>query len=259
MSEQRPVSVMIVDDEDLARERIRELLRNDPEVEIVAECSTGVEALSALIDLHPNLLFLDIQMPGMNGFDVLKKVDKTLMPMVIFVTAYDEYALRAFEFHACDYLLKPFKRRRFEETLAWAKAELRNRNTTEWARRTCSLLESLKGQPDYPDRLPIKDQGKVFFVSVREIDWIEADDNYIRIHAGKASHLVRRTIRSVEKELNPRCFIRIHRGAIVNVERIKELHQWFGRDYRVVLQNGTVLPLGRSYRRQLRSLLGSAF
>lgn len=259
MSEQKPITVMIVDDEDLARERIRDMLKNDPEVEVVAEASTGVEAVSALIQLRPAILFLDIQMPGMDGFGVLKKLNENAMPMVIFVTAFDEFAIKAFEFHVCDYLLKPFKRKRFEEALAWAKAELRNRNSTEWARRTCLLLESMNAKPVYIERLPIKDQGKVFFVNVREIDWLEADDNYIRIHAAKTSHLIRGTIRSIEKELDPKCFVRIHRGAIINVERIKELQQWFGRDYRVVLRDGTVLPLGRSYRQQLRSLLGSAF
>ena len=259
MAEKKRISAMIVDDEDLARERIREMLRNDREIEIVGECSNGIEALAALSRLRPGILFLDIQMPGMDGFGVLKKLEVNQMPLVIFVTAYDEYAIKAFEFHACDYLLKPFKRKRFEEALAWAKAELLNRSSTEWARRTCLLLESINAKPRYLDRLSVKDRGKVFFVHVNEIDWIEADDNYVRIHAGKASHLIRGTIRSIEKELDPKRFIRIHRGAIINVDRIKELHQWFGRDYRVVLQNGTVLPLGRSYRQQLRSLLGSAF
>ncbi len=259
MPEAKPISVMIVDDEELARERIRELLRHDPGIEIVAECSNGIEALTALSRFHPGILFLDIQMPGMDGFGVLNKLEVNQMPLVIFVTAYDEYAIKAFEFHACDYLLKPFKRKRFEETLAWAKSELLHRDKTEWARRTCLLLESINAKPRYLDRLTVKDRGKVLFVNAGEVDWIEADDNYVKIHTGKASYLIRGTIRSIQKDLNPEHFIRIHRGAIINVDRIKELHQWFGRDYRVVLQNGTVLPLGRSYREELRLLLGPAF
>ena len=259
MIEQNKITIMIVDDEDLARTRIRELVQKDSELEVLSECATGTEAVTALANSKPDILFLDIQMPDMNGFGVLKRINESSMPLVIFVTAYDEFAIKAFELHAFDYLLKPFKKKRFEEAVIHAKNELRTRNQKEWIQRTYSMLESLSGKGMFLDRFTVKERGRIFFVKARDVDWIEAEDNYVRIHSGKDTYLIRQKIGLLEKELDPISFVRIHRGAIVNVESIKELQQWFKRDYRVVLRNGTILPLGRSYRNELRKVLHSEF
>lgn len=257
---QAKTTIMIVDDEDLARARIRQLAEQDPQLEVVCECATGAQAVEALMKWHPDILLLDIQMPGIDGFGVLRKLDAGSMPLFIFVTAYDEFALKAFELNACDYLLKPFKKKRFEEAILRAKGELQHRDQKQWMERTAKVLESLSGGHErYLDRFAIKDKGRIFFVRTAEVDWIEAQDNYVLLHAGKESHLVRKPIGTLQQELNPAAFARIHRGAIVNVERIRELQQWFKRDYRVVLRDGTVLPLGRSYRESLRQVLGSSF
>ncbi len=251
------IRAVIVDDEELARERIRELLRSDPDVEVVAECATGAEASSSIARCKPDLVFLDIQMPGMDGLTVLKKMEAR--PLVLFVTAYDEYALRAFELHACDYILKPFKRKRFEEAVAWAKSQLQQRTSNDWARRSVTLLEELQAKTKYLNRIAVKEQGRVFFVRVGDIHWIEAQDNYVRIHTRKESYMIRQPIRALEKELDPALFVRIHRSAIINADQIVELQQWFHRDYRVVLQDGTRLPLSRKYREHLRAILKSQF
>jgi two-component system LytT family response regulator len=259
MTEQEKITIMIVDDEELARMRIRELVLKDPELHVMCECSNGAEAVDALAKSKPDILFLDIQMPDLNGFGVLRKLNTNEMPIVIFVTAFDEFAIKAFELHAFDYLLKPFKKKRFEDAVQHAKNALRTRNQKEWIHRTFSVLESISLRGKYMDRFTIKDKGRIFFLKARNVDWIEAEDNYVRLHAGKDSYLIREKIGSVEKELDPADFVRIHRGAIVNVESIQELQQWFKRDYRVVLRNGTILPLGRCYRNQLRKVLHSEF
>jgi two-component system LytT family response regulator len=259
MTAETKITIMIVDDEELARTRIRELIQKDSEFEVISECSTGTEAVAAVMRTKPDILFLDIQMPDLNGFGVLKRINESSMPLVIFVTAYDEFAIKAFEHHAFDYLLKPFKKKRFEEAVAYAKNELRTRNDKEWIHRTYSMLESLSGKTSHLNRFTIKERGRIFFVNAGDVDWIEAEDNYVRLHAGKETYLIRQKIGSLEKELDPVSFVRIHRGAIVNVESIKELQQWFKRDYRVVLRNGTILPLGRSYRNELRKVLHSEF
>jgi two-component system LytT family response regulator len=258
MTEQK-ITIMIVDDEELARLRIRELVQKDPELHVISECSNGTEAVNVLMQSKPDILFLDIQMPDLNGFAVLRKLNTNDMPMVIFVTAFDEFAIKAFELHAFDYLLKPFKKKRFEDAVQHAKNALRTRNQKEWIQRTYSLLKSMTARGRYMDRFTIKDKGRVFFLKARNVDWIEAEDNYVRLHSGTDSYLIREKIGAVEKELDPAEFVRIHRGAIVNVESIQELQQWFKRDYRVVLRNGTILPLGRSYRNQLRKVLHSEF
>ena len=253
------IRAIIVDDEDLARERIRQLLRNHPDVEIIGECSNGTEASTTITRTKPDLVFLDIQMPGMDGFGVLKKIEAHAKPLVLFVTAYDQYALKAFEAHACDYLLKPFKRKRFDEALGWAKSQMKNKNTGDWAKRTFTLLEQLQSRPRYLERIAVKEEGRVFFVRVEDINWIEAQDNYVRVHTRKGDYMIRQPIRSFERELDPKHFVRIHRSAIIHIDRISELQQWFHRDYRVILQDGTKLPLSRRYREQLRSVLRSQF
>jgi two-component system LytT family response regulator len=254
MSDQKRIRVILADDEELARERLRQVLHEENEIEIVAECAGGAETVDAVLRLQPDLLFLDIQMPGMDGFAVIKKLTAQNLPLVIFVTAYDEYAVQAFELHACDYVLKPFKKNRFRETLAHAKSQLHLRNNAGYAQRITTLLETM--QRPYLERISIKETGRLFFIKTAEIEWFKAEDNYIRVHSGGKSYLIRQTMRTLEEQLDPHRFIRIHRTAIVNVEKIRELQQWFQRDYRVILQDGTKLPLGRSYRNHLRSVLG---
>jgi two-component system, LytTR family, response regulator len=254
MPDRKRISVIIADDEALARERLRQVLGQDSEIEIVAECGGGAETVEAVTRIKPDLLFLDIQMPAMDGFAVTKKITSPSMPLIIFVTAFDEYAVQAFELHACDYILKPFKKKRFLDTLAHAKSQLGLRANAQYPERITNLLESWK-RPQL-ERISIKEQERIFFIKVTDVDWFEAEDNYVRIHSAGTSYLTRQTMRALEEQLDPRRFVRIHRTAIVNVEKIRELQQWFQRDYRVVLHDGTKIPLGRSYRQHLRSVLG---
>lgn len=259
MNDQFKIKTLIVDDEPLARVRIREMLRSDSGIEIVGEAAEGAQAVEMLRKLRPDLVFLDIQMPGADGFSVLKKLDPSQVPIVIFVTAYEQYAVRAFHVHACDYLLKPFKRKRFEEALARAKSELLNRKDPGIALRTLMVLQEFQKQPKYLNWFAIKERGRVFFLKSEDIDWIEAEDNYIKLHSKKESHLIRQAIGSIEEELDPHQFVRIHRCAIVNIARIQELQQLFHGASRVVLKDGTTLPLSRKYREKLRSVFGRQF
>ncbi len=249
------ISALIVDDEPLARERIRTLARGDPEIEIAGECSDGRAAVAAIRKLAPQLLFLDVQMPDLDGFGVLEAIGPEHMPVTIFVTAYDQYALRAFEVHALDYLLKPFDRERFEKALARAKRQIR-RSDDELHERLLALLEDLKPGQKYLERLVIKSGGRIFFLRAEEIDWIEASGNYVRLHAGKESHLLRDTMNGIEARLDPARLVRVHRSTIVNLDRIKELHPWFRGDHVIILRDGTRLTLSRSCREKLEERLG---
>jgi two-component system LytT family response regulator len=240
----------------LARQIICEMLADDPEIEVVAECVNGREAIDVIQSLSPDLLFLDIQMPEVAGFEVLEALDDEHMPGVIFVTAYDQYAVRAFEYHALDYLLKPFDRERFETALARAKAHLRPERNGELDKRILELLEALKAETKYIERLVVKNGGRVFFVETGEIDWIEAEGNYVRLHAEKKSHLLRETIGNLESQLDPKKFLRVHRSTIVRLDSIKELQPWFHGEYHIILQDGTKLTLSRNYREQLQAVLG---
>lgn len=259
------IRAMIVDDEPLARASIRLLLEPDPEVEVIAEAGSGSEAVG-LIERHaPDLLFLDIQMPGMTGFDVLEKIDPTRIPAIIFVTAFDQYALRAFEVHALDYLLKPFDDARFEKALKQAKAQIEQREINKLSQKLFALLEDRGGHEQqsepraerskYLTRLMIKSASRIFFLKVDEIDWIGAEDYYVKLHVGRKSHLLRETMNELETKLDPEKFLRIHRSSIVNLDRVKELHAHFNGDYAVILLDGTELKLSRSRREQLQALL----
>lgn len=256
MPESSQIRVVIVDDEPLAREMLREMLQSDPQVTIVGESSNGREALDVINSTAPDLLFLDIQMPELGGFEVLENLGKAAIPHVIFVTAYDHYAVRAFEFHALDYLLKPFDQERFD--LAWERAKvqiLRERNGGV-DQRILALLEELKAGSKYLERLVIKSAGRIYFLETQDIDWIEAEGNYVSVHSGKKAHLLRETISSLEAQLDPRKFVRIHRSSIVRIDRIQELQPWFHGEYRVILQGGTQLTLSRNYREKLQEALG---
>jgi len=258
MSAIQRIRTVIVDDEPLARRRIRRMLARDAEIEIVSDCSNGKEAIAAIKTLKPDLLFLDIQMPEIDGFDVLESLDPSRLPLVIFVTAYDQYALRAFEVSAVDYLVKPFDRVRFEKALDRAKLRMAGERGSDLTRQTLALLEELKARSNHVERLLIKAGGRAFFLKTDEIDWIEAEGKYVRLHVGKESYLLREAIGSMETQLNPKKFPRIHRSSIVNIDRVRELQPWFHNEYRVILNDGTELMLSRSCRKRLGELLGTA-
>jgi two-component system, LytTR family, response regulator len=234
------IRTVIVDDEPPARANLRVLLRRDQEIEILAECGSGTEALAEIRSKKPDLVFLDVQMPECDGFDVLELLGADLPPAVVFVTAYDQYALRAFEAGALDYLLKPFDNARFELALNRAKERIAN-----------ALAE-----PPRFDRVAIKSAGQISFVKLSEIDWIEAADYYACLHVGGKSHLLRRSLADLDQELDPNVFCRIHRSTIVNMSRVRGLKLNADGDYDVLLDNGAKLRLSRRYRKQLRWRLG---
>lgn len=254
------IRTLVVDDEPLARERVLSLLRQEADVEVVGECSDGGQAVSAIQRHAPDLVFLDVQMPGCDGFEVIRSIGPDRMPTVVFVTAYDEYALQAFEVHALDYLLKPFGKDRFQQTLRHAREALERRRAGDLGRRLLALVHGAKAEPlqlgpPKVERLVVKSGGRVFFLRTDDIDWIEAAGNYVRLHLGTESHLFRETMNRMESRLDPRHFARIHRSRIVNTERIKEMQPWFNGDYIVILRNGTRLTLSRGYRDRVQRRL----
>jgi two-component system LytT family response regulator len=248
--------VLIVDDEPLARERIREMLKDDRELEIVGEARNGTEAVEFISTLAPDLVFLDVQMPDMDGFDVLHSLRVERMPVIIFVTAYDQHAMRAFDVHAVDYLTKPFDRNRFAEALDHAKVFMRGTNEPDTA-RIMNMLQDLKAGPRYLERFAIKNGETVFFVRVEDVDAIEAQGNYVRLNLGNSSHMLRETLTNVEAQIDPRMFVRIHRRTIVNMNRVKELQTWARGEYRVVLRTGACYSLSRGYREHFDNLIKS--
>lgn len=260
MSSSPRLRVLVVDDEPLARDNVRLLLAQDAEVEVVGEAGSGPEALEALRALAPDLLLLDVQMPELNGFDVLERMPAGRVPEVIFTTAYDRYALKAFEAHALDYLLKPFSDERFHVALRRAKAQLRLRAVDVLSERLRALLTPVPELPaatsstPYATRLAIKDVGRVVFLDVEEVDWVEAADYYVDIHAGGKSYLHRETMQHLEARLDPERFMRIHRSAMVNRRRIRELRHEGRRDLVVVLACGAELKVARSYRERFLQL-----
>jgi two-component system LytT family response regulator len=238
---------------------IREMLAGDSDVEIVAECANGREAVEAIRSLSPDLIFLDIQMPELGGFEVLESFEANqVAPYVIFATAYDQYAVRAFEVHAFDYLLKPFDEERFNVAWHRAKAQIKLDRTGERDRHILALLEELKAGPRYLERLVVKTGGRVFFLDVSEILCIEAEGNYVRVYDQTKHYLLRETISGLEEQLDPKQFLRIHRSAIVKIDKIKELQPWFHGEYRIILENGKQLTLSRNYRTNLQDLVGNA-
>ena len=249
------IRTLIVDDEPLARERIRTLLEDEPDIEVIGECDNGATAVETITEKKPDLLFLDVQMPELDGFGVLDQINDKHMPAVVFVTAHDAFALQAFEVHAVDYLLKPFDRERFKKALDRALETLKRRQTDELSHRLSALLAEVKPEARI-DRLAIKSAGRVIFLRLDEIDWIDAADNYVNLHVGNESHLHRETMTAMEERLKGGKFMRISRSTIVNVDRIKELQPLFHGEYSVILRNGTRLTLSRGYREKLDGLLG---
>jgi two-component system, LytTR family, response regulator len=252
------IRTVIVDDEPLARRGIRAQLKNEKDIEIISECRNGLEAVKALESQAPDLVFLDVQMPELDGFEVVDAIGVERMPAVIFVTAYDRYALRAFEVHALDYLLKPFDDERFATAVQRARRQIKQKNLDDLSRRLQGLLDDLQSSRKYVERLVVKSAGRIFFLSVGEIDWIEAADNYVRLHAGRETHLLRETMNSLESKLDPAQFLRVHRSRIVNIGKIKELQPMFRGEYDIMLRDGTRLESGRGYRVKLQKLLGGS-
>lgn len=256
---------ILVDDEPLARDRLRGMLAKESDIEIVAECGDGKEALQAIRKHNPDVVFLDIQMPEMDGFGVLGQLKADRMPEVIFVTAFDEFAVKAFEVHALDYLLKPFDRDRLREALGRARERQRAASPAGLTERIDALLASLeaekekdKDRPDKPgpDRLALKVDGRVIFLRPADIDWLEAQDNYVKVHVGREAHLVRDTLSNFESRIDPRRFIRIARSTIVNIDRVREMQPMFHGEYVVILHDGSKLTMSRGYRDTLQQYLG---
>ncbi len=250
-----PIRTLIVDDEPLARQRLRDLLRAEPDVLVLGECGDGREAIDAIRREAPDLVFLDVQMPAPDGFGVVRAVGAGRMPAVIFVTAYDRYALQAFEVRALDYLLKPFDRERFRKALGHARSQVERARAGELADRLAALLDEVRPVPRAVERLVVKAGGRVFFLRAAEIDWVEAAGNYLRLHVGADVHLLRETMNGLEARLGPDQFLRIHRSTLVNVDRIREVQPLFHGDHVVILQDGTELAMSRGYRKNLERFL----
>jgi two-component system, LytTR family, response regulator len=250
-------SVLIVDDEPLAREGLRMLLTGDTQVAAIYEAKNGREAVTAILESRPELVFLDVQMPEMDGFQVLKEVGPARMPAVVFVTAHDQYAIRAFEINALDYLLKPVTAERFHQSLERAKARLRGGE--EMSRRMVSLLEAMANPSPYAKRLAVRSGTRTLFVPVDDIEWIQAAENYVELHVDAGCHLLQATMNTMEASLDQEMFVRIHRSLIVNVGRIKELQPAGHGEYVVVLRSGVRLQSGRSYCEKVRALASNPF
>jgi two-component system LytT family response regulator len=248
------IRVLIVDDELPARELIATILQEIPEVEIVGECANGSEAVRAIEKFTPDLVFLDVQMSGMDGFEVLGRIKSKPLPLIIFVTAYNQHALRAFEVHALDYLLKPFEYDRLRLAVKRAREQLAHKADGDYQQRIATLIEDLEEKQQW-DRLPIRENGRIIFLKPEEIDWIAAEGNYVRVHAGKEHYLLRETMAQAETRLAQKKFLRVNRSALVNLERVKECQPMFHGDAVIVLQNGLKLTLSRVYREKFESLV----
>ncbi|MCA1660271.1 MAG: LytTR family DNA-binding domain-containing protein [Verrucomicrobiaceae bacterium] len=250
------IRTIIVEDEPLARERLRGLLEADPEIEVIAECADGHEAVKQIREQRPDLIFLDVQLPELDGFGVLAALGGGPLPGVVFVTAYDKFALKAFEVHALDYLLKPFDRTRFQAALTRAREQLARRHSPEIGAGLQELLAQLRSETKAANRVPIKSAGRTTLMKPEEIDWIEAADNYVNVHTRAGHHLVRETMGSIEGRLPPEQFVRISRSCLVNINRVQDLQPGPSGTYRVTLRDGTRLSASRTHRANLARLLG---
>jgi two-component system LytT family response regulator len=231
---------LIVDDEKPARDKIRYFLELDPDIEIIGESESGNDALQIIRAKSLDLLFLDIQMPLMDGFALLKRSGSKRPPVVIFVTAYDEYAVKAFETNAVDYLLKPFTRKRFDAALRKVKEQIHKKSIPDSAEQAFAVLRQLQNENKYIQRIAIKSDHEISFLRCDQIDWIESEDNYVLVHSGKQTHMIRESMNSMEQSLNPAHFLRIHRGTLVNVDRIREM-----RGNSLILEDGSSLSVSR--------------
>lgn len=272
----RKIRVLIVDDESLAREALLVLLNDDPDNEVIAECRNGKEAVTVIREQSPDIVFLDVQMPEMDGFQVVEEVGAMQMPVTIFVTAYDKHALRAFEAHALDYLLKPFDHDRFNAALQRAKTFVRQQKLGEISESLFAVLQDLKSkngespldagnrtpertaQKEPIDRVVIKSGKRIYFLKTEEIDWVEGAGDYLTLHSGSQTHLIRETMANFHATLDPQKFLRIHRSTIVNIERIADIRPLFKGEYDITLTSGIRLKASRGYRHELQPLLDAA-
>jgi two-component system LytT family response regulator len=248
------IRTLVVDDEALARDRLRQLLQAEPEIDLIGECADGREAVTMVRKTQPDLVFLDVQMPELDGFGVLEAISDQPMPVIVFVTAHDQFALRAFEVHAVDYLLKPFDRERFRAALRHALDQARNRTAGHHTEGQAGLLNQLSPAAKPMERLAVKSGGHIAWVLLDEIDWIESADNYVELHVGSRSLLLRETLNALETRLPPEKFVRISRSAMVNPKRIRELRRMLYGGYEVTLLSGENLTLSRRYRDKLPKL-----
>lgn len=254
-----PLTTLIVDDEPLARQGLRMLLSQDPEIGAIHEARDGNEAVKAIIKMRPDLVFLDVQMPEKDGFSVVREVGPERMPAVVFVTAHDRYAIQAFEINALDYLLKPVTEERFAQALARAKNRLQSHSGDDETRQIIGLLQTIASPQKYLKRLAVRSAGKTVFVDVEDIDWMEAAENYVQLHTSRARHLLHVPMNTLEKSLDPDTFLRVHRSIIVNVGRIKELQPGPHGEYVITLHNEVRLQSGRSYNEKLKALAVNPF
>jgi two-component system, LytTR family, response regulator len=266
-----PIRVLLSDDEALARERLRSLLDDEPDLEVVAECGDGKSAIATIKREKPDLVFLDIQMPEIDGFGVVSALrdqaapetngaglNGAWMPLTVFVTAYDRYAMKAFEVHALDYLLKPVAKERLTEALDHARKQLQHPSEAMFQRRVLNLLGELDSRQTQPQRIVIKADGEIVCLKPGEIDWAESAGNYVCLHVGQATHILRETITSLETRLGHNQFLRVHRSTLVNVDRIKTLRPSLYGDYSILLRDGTKLTLSRGFRETVLKRLGTA-
>jgi two-component system LytT family response regulator len=254
-----PFTTLIVDDEPLAREGLRVMLSRDPEIAEISEAKNGREAVAAIRTSNPDLVFLDVQMPEMDGFAVVGEIGPEQMPPVVFITAHDRFAIQAFEINAIDYLLKPITEERFAQALARAKSRLYSRSGEEASRQIICLLESLASPQRYLKRLAVRSAGKTIFVDLDEVDWMEAAENYVQLHTARSNHLLHVAMNTIEKSLNPELFMRIHRSIIVNTSRIKELQPGQHGEYVITLHSGVRLQSGRTYSEKLKAMSENPF
>ncbi|RJP35186.1 MAG: DNA-binding response regulator [Candidatus Omnitrophota bacterium] len=250
------IRALIIDDEPLARKKIRTFLDTHPEIEITAECENGVEAVRIIQEWNPDLIFLDIQMPELDGFGLIRVIGAENMPAIIFVTAFDQYAIQAFESHAVDYLLKPFNQKRFHAAVERAIDSIQLKRTKAVNQRLIDLLAEMEGQKKSVDRIVVKTSSRILFVKTEDIDWIGASGNYLEIHSGKNMYLIRETMNHIEQKLDPARFLRIHRSTIVNLDRVIELQADTNGDYVVIMQNGITLTMSRSHREKMNKRIG---
>ena len=256
MSAKSPLRVLVVDDEAPARRKVLRLLGEEAGMEIVGQADSGEAAVAAIKKHRPDLVFLDVQMPGLDGFAVIQALHAAQLhlPRVIFITAHDRFALRAFEVHAFDYLLKPVSQERFREALERARGQ-HEQSTDGFSARVHAMLEQLEREKSFPERILIQEDSRAIFVAVKEISWVEADRNYLLLHCAKRTHTLRRTLDALENTLDPRLFVRINRGTLVRLDVIRELLPWFHGEYKVVLHDGTELRWSRRYVSQRPELL----
>jgi two-component system LytT family response regulator len=248
------IRTLLVDDQPTGLAVLRDMLRYEPDIEIVGTAATGQQAIEAINGLAPDLVFLDVQMPEFDGFEVVAQIKLSQMPIIIFVTGHDDYALKAFEAHALDFLVKPCQLARLRSAVQRARQQIQNHQNGDLQQKLDSLVQDLKADSKYPERLAVKSNGRIVFLRLTDIDMVEAADNYVKLYAGNETHMLRETLTALEEKLPPDRFVRISRSTIVNIESVKELHPMFHGEYTVTLHNGTRATLTRGYREQLRQL-----